>query len=219
MKKIFLSYSLSTMTPSYGNSSPLKIEKTKSMSCGDSCNQLRFTMSNHLGTHIDFPSHFDADGKTADQYPADFWFFKKVALVELNTEAGEMIDIELFYKSIPVDTEVLLIKTGFCHKRSERVYWENNPGIKASSGAFLRANFPQLKVIGFDFISLSAFQNRQEGRIAHQEFLRKDRAGHPILIVEDMDLRELKLTPSFITIVPLRGEGFDGAPVTVIAEL
>lgn len=219
MKKIFLSYSLSMSTPSYGNSDPLKIEKTKNLSCGDSCNQLRFTMSNHLGTHIDFPSHFDADGKTAEQYSADFWFFQKVAWIEVNATPGELIDIEKFSKSIPLDTEVLLIKTGFCNKRSEQVYWENNPGIKASSGAFLRSQYPYLKVIGFDFISLSSFQNRSEGRVAHQEFLRKDRTGSPILIVEDMDFRELKLTPSSLMIVPLRGEGFDGAPVTVIAEL
>jgi arylformamidase len=219
MKKIFLSYSLSPSSPSYGNSDPLKLEKTKDLSCGDSCNQLRFTMSNHLGTHIDSPSHFDAGGKTIDQYPPEFWFFKRVALLEITARPGELIEIEPFMTNIPRDTDALLVKTGFCYKRTEQVYWENNPGISAKSGVFLRANFPQLKVIGLDVISLSSYAHRAEGRLAHKEFLGADRAGNPILIIEDMDLTQLKLTPSSLVVAPLRGDGFDGAPVTVFAEL
>lgn len=219
MKKIFLSYCLSSDTPSFGNSDPLKIEKTKDMSCGDSCNQLRLTLSNHIGTHIDCPSHFDQNGKTIDQYQAEEWFFQKPFLLEINAKPGDLIQVENYAERIPKDTDFLIVKTGFCHQRSEKVYWENNPGLAPSSGSFLRQNFPRLRAIGFDLLSLTAYQHRAEGRKAHHEFLHAKNSGQPIMIVEDMDLTTLDKSPAEIMVIPLRGKSFDGAPVTVIAQL
>lgn len=219
MKRVFLSYALGLDTPSFGNSEGLKIEKVKDMSCGDSCNQLKVTMSNHLGTHIDCPSHFDQLGKTIDTFTADEWFFKKPYLLEISAENDELILIEKFADKIPQETDFLIIKTGFCYRRKETAYWQNNPGIAPSSGAFLRKNFPHLRAIGFDLISLTAYQNRVEGRRAHHEFLHSENQGQPILIVEDMDLTQLQKSPAEIMVIPLRGEKFDGAQVTVIAQL
>ena len=39
---------------------------------GDSCNTMHLSFPNHSGTHIDFPCHFDKDGKNLNDYPASF---------------------------------------------------------------------------------------------------------------------------------------------------
>lgn len=219
MKKVFLSYCLNPGSPSYGNSDPLQLERVKSLACGDSCNQLRITMNNHLGTHVDGPSHFDPGGMSVDQFPPEFWFFDKVAFLKVSAEPGTLIELEPYGSQIPRDTEFLLIKTGFCSLRGQEVYWKENPGISPESGYYLRKNFPLLRAIGFDLISLSSYSHRMVGRQAHRQFLNQEFEGRPILIVEDMDLRLIDRAPLSLVVLPLRGEGFDGAPVTVVADL
>ena len=67
-----------------------------------------------------------------------------------------------------------------------------------------------------DFISLTSFQNRPLGRVAHRAFLGGDR---PLLLVEDMDLSRLDVHPKKMICTPLMIEKLDGCPVTVIAEV
>lgn len=224
MKKIFLSYVLSETTPGYGGSESFVVERVKSISCGDSCNQVKFSMSNHLGTHIDFPSHFDQHGQNVESYFAADFFFEKPFLLNVSADQNTMIDLGAFLESVPDDADFLIIKTGFCKKRSEEVYWKNNPGITPESAQALRILRPKIRAIGFDFISLTSFQNRALGRIAHRAFLGgdvslKSEVAKPIWIVEDMDLNQLNSSPSSLLVAPLRCEKFDGAPVTVIAAI
>lgn len=218
MRKMFLSYPLGINTPSYGDKEPLILESTKSISCGDTCNQARITMSNHLGTHIDCPRHFDDKGLTIDQYPAEFWFSEKVGLLNLDVAPAELIELEPHIKNISSEIEILLIRTGFYQNRGKRAYWESNPGLSVASCQTLRQNFKNLKMVGFDFISLSSYQHRSEGRIAHKALLHGEFGAKSVLIIEDMDLSQIEKAPAQIVVVPLRFEGLDGAPVTVIAE-
>ena len=79
-------------------------------------------------------------------------------------------------------------------------------------------------MIGFDFISLSSYTNRELGREAHRAFLNKSFSGlnkdcsKPILIIEDMHLASLKECPNKIVVAPLRYDRSDGSPVTIISE-
>ena len=76
-----------------------------------------------------------------------------------------------------------------------------------------------MKIVGFDFISLSSYQHRPEGREAHKALLHSQFGKKAVLIIEDMDLSDLEKSPELIIVSPLRLEGLDGAPVTVIAEV
>ena len=66
-----------------------------------------------------------------------------------------------------------------------------------------------------DFISLTSYQHRDIGKVSHRQFL----GEHDILLVEDMDLRNLKEQPKKIMCFPLLVTALDGAPVTIIAQL
>ena len=157
----YLSYALSENTPGYAGRSDFSFECTKSMSKGDSCNQQEWKLSNHVGTHVDAPSHFSAKGKSVDEFGPDFWIANNPFMLDIPATPGELIDLNFYSKDIPKDCDFLIIKTNFEKYRSENKYWEENPGISPASGSFLRMNFAQLKFIGFDFISLTSFQHRR----------------------------------------------------------
>lgn len=218
-KTLFLSHFLSESTPGYGGHKDVLIEKISCICNGDSSNTFKITLKNHVGTHIDLPKHFYNNGKTLSGFPADFWFFNKPQLLTIDLKENQLLlkmDLE---GKVNLDTDFLLIKSGFETKRSEEAYWKNGPGISEEVGFWLRDDFPKLKCIGFDLISLTAYQHREEGRRAHRAFLNPYKNHEPILIVEDMSLSNLISPPKKIIISPLLIENADGVQVTVFAEV
>jgi len=217
--KIFLSYFLSESTPGYGGNQGFFVKSSRDMCCGDSCNQQEWRLTNHIGTHIDCPKHFDSNGKSLSDYPANFWHFDKINLIEITVNNKLLLNLEEYLDQISDDCEFLILKTGFCYKRSKQEYWEAGPGIDAASGELLRKRKPNLKVIGFDFISLTSYQFRTEGRLAHKAFLHSEGEGNPILIIEDMDLRQLENSPKYLVVAPTLVHEADGAQVTIFADI
>ena len=209
MKPIYLSYFIDSNSPVYGGAKEvIKINKLNSISNGDTSNSIGIQFTSHVGTHIDFPFHFSNKGKKSDEYPASFWIFNKVGLLNCSIEeAAEKID------TLPNDIEILLLKTDFGIYRKNEIYWSHQPVIPASYATLFKKKFPKLRVFGFDMISLTSKLDRLEGKNAHLNFL----IENDILILEDMDLRRLKSTPNKIIVLPLQIIGADGVPCSVIA--
>jgi arylformamidase len=213
---IYLSYFLDSETPLYGGSKGIEIKPDRSIRNGDTANTKKLVLGNHSGTHIDFPNHFFENGKLSHDYEASFWIFNAPFLVKVNAGENELISFnDNLLESIPVETDFLILKTGFGNIRNTEAYWNYNPGLHPSLASALRLRCPDLRVIGMDFISVTSFQNREIGRTAHKEFL----GSSPILLVEDMDLSRLEESPRSLMCFPLMLNGADGAPVTVIAVL
>ncbi|MCO4783357.1 MAG: cyclase family protein [Candidatus Cloacimonetes bacterium] len=213
---IRLSWTLNEKTPAYGNGDSLSLKTVKCMHAGDSCNTLQLSLSNHLGTHIDLPFHFDPKGQTLNDYPNDFFYFKNVQLETITKEDGELIcKKDLQSIQADKDCEILLINTGWAKKRHLKSYMMSPPGVHENCADYLRDSFPKLRVLGFDFISLSSFTNRTMGRKSHKAFLAHQR---PICILEDMDLRDVKEIDNLL-ISPLMIDYADGTPVTVWANI
>ncbi len=208
----------------YGGGPSAIIRQEKSISKGDSCNTLQISMSNHTGTHIDLPVHFNILGKTLTDYPPNFWFVEKVGCVFINmhpeNRAGRLINPMDFQKSenndISSDCEAILLKTGCCTERCSEMYWQNPPGIDPELPDYLRKKFPKLRFLGMDLISVSSFAAREAGRLAHKAFLCHP---NPILPIEDMDLSCLPKTISNMLIAPLYIKDADGTPCTVFANI
>jgi len=212
----FLSYFINKKSPLYGGEQSIHIEKKKQISKGDSSNTEYLKFPNHTGTHIDFPYHFSDSGKTINDYLPAFWKFDQVFTISYPAVQKEIINENIFNDfDIPENTEFLIFNTGFGRFRGKTDYWRNNPGLAPQLAGALKSRCPGLKVVGFDFISLSSFYNRELGREAHREFL----INNDILIVEDMKLDEIKDKMIIsITALPLLIEHADGVPITIIAE-
>jgi arylformamidase len=221
---INLTYPFCNDTPVYGGGVSPAIRSGKRILKGDSCNTLEISLTNHTGTHIDLPAHFDTVGKTLTDYPPGFWYAEKIECLFMDMNKpflpGELIDSvkieQLIMANINYNAEVILLKTGFCEKRESEIYWKEPPGIDPNLPGFLREKFPMLRFFGMDLISVSSFANREAGRQAHKAFLKH---SHPILPIEDMNLCRLPETLSNILIAPLYIQDADGAPCTIFANI
>jgi kynurenine formamidase len=217
---LFLSYSLSDSLSGYGNGERLKITEVRSQREGHSSNNTHLDMPSHFGTHIDYPLHFDLNGKSGNDYEADSFIFTNPKVFETDpiNEDSLLITPDHLKKLESSDTsDLLILKTGYCNIRSTDDYWNKNPGFAPETAGFLKERLPNLRAIGFDSISLSSYQHRKVGRIAHREFL----SVNDILIIEDMDLTEINGSTNIrqIIVSPLRFDKADGAPVTVLASI
>ncbi len=212
----FLSHLIDQNTPSYGNRNPFICEPKRRIEKGDRANDSFLHLSAHLGTHLDFPLHFYSEGQSIEDFSDDFWLFTKPEIIEIEPE-NLIIEQEIINKFSKISKQVdcLIIKTGICHRRESQDFWENNYGFSPKLAGLLRENFKKLKIFGFDSISLSSFKHRDIGFDAHRAFLDPEK---PILILEDMDLRDVHESEIFekLIIAPLRISRCDGVPVTVI---
>ena len=214
---IYLSYFMNKNTPLYGGSKGVRVKLNSAIKNGDSSNTKKLSFHNHSGTHIDFPNHFIPEGKTSEAYRAQDWVFNHPYLLKVKAEENELISFsEEQLRKLPKEIDFLILKTGFGAFRGQEKYWKYNPGLSLDLADKLRNNFPNLKVIGMDFISITSFQNREIGRLTHRKFLG---GTPPILLVEDMELSSLNKSPLSLICAPLLIENLDGSPVTIIAEI
>lgn len=220
-KSIYLSFILDKNTPTYGNRNKFICEKRSDISNGDVANDSSLNTTVHIGTHIDMPYHFFEDGQTIEDFNIDFFSSSNVLYLDLIPK-DIIIKDDLIEKLNVVKNkekyEILIIKTGICNRRDQNEFWENNFGFAPEIADYLRTNFPNVRIIGFDSISISSFSNRMLGRKSHKAFLNPNK---PILLLEDMDLTKLDKESqiSKIVIAPLRIANCDGLPCTVIAEV
>ncbi|MBD3843797.1 MAG: cyclase family protein [Campylobacterales bacterium] len=220
-KHLYLSYILDENTPAYGNRNKFIQTKKSDISKGDVANDTTVETTVHIGTHIDMPYHFFEDGQTIEKFDIDFFSFKNVLFLEI--EPKELIIKDELIQELKKITdknryEFLIVKTGICHRRETQEFWEKNYGFAPSVAEYIREYFANIRVLGFDSVSVSSFQNRMLGREAHKAFLDPEK---PILLLEDMDLTKLNKNCILkkVTIAPLRIAKCDGLPCTVIAEI
>ncbi|EAI8833069.1 cyclase [Campylobacter coli] len=218
---IYLSYCLDETTPTYGNRDKMKLTKKSSIECGDIANHTIVTISVHSGTHLDMPLHFFSSGQSIEDFCCSDFIFSQVLFIEIDS-SDLIVNHNLIQKMSEVENkikfEAIVVKTGLCYKRDQEVYWKENFGFHPSIADYIRQFFPNVRLFGFDSISVSSFSNRELGRVAHKSFLNPKK---PILLLEDMNLNNLseKSNIKKLIVAPLRIKNSDGLPCTVIAEV
>ena len=215
-KRVWLSYIIDKDTPLYGGRvENLNIYKTSSIKNNQIANDTKIETTVHIGTHIDMPYHFYENGQTIDDFSIDFWFFDNPLIIHIKPQ-GYIIEEELINELDNKDknSDILIVKTGLCTKRATKDYWEKNYGFSPKIYEYLTYNFPNIRVIGFDSISISSWQNRDLGKVSHKAFLNPKR---PIIILEDMDLNNITKDTKLNNIIlsPLRIKECDGLPCSV----
>lgn len=210
-----LSHTLSSKTPGYGGQNGFNKTIQSSITQGRSSNSEYWELSNHIGTHVDCPYHFSEQGNKITNYEANDWIFTNCFLIEYEAAPNEVFDLKEIRNLIPLYTDLLIIKTCFQNFREEKSYHQENPGLSPELGKWLKINRPNVSIVGFDFISLTAFQHRDIGRIAHQSFLTPEKNHPGIRIIEDMKLSQLQQHPKLVIVSPLFVNESDGSPVTI----
>lgn len=220
-KNIYLSHVLNENTPTYGNRNKFICEKKSNIKNGDIANDSVIETTVHIGTHIDMPYHFFENGQTIEDFDIDYFNFSNVLFIDMKPK-NIIIENDLIKELERVEEknkyDFILVKTGICEKRDLREFWETNYGFHPNIAKYLRKHFKNIRVLGFDSISVSSFSHRMLGRESHKAFLDP---SCPILLLEDMDLTKLKKDNKInnLIVAPLRILKTDGLPCTVIAEI
>ncbi len=220
----FLSHAINSKMPIYGDGAKPEITKKSSIAGGDPSNSLFLKFSNHSGTHMDFPFHFLAEGKSCEAFGPEWFAHNKIFSSWIDAQDAELISVERFQKggvsfknncALP-EASIILLRSGAALFRNETRFWERGPGISVELAEFLKTLTPNLKMLVVDAISVTSYQHRPLGREVHKILLG---GTYPILLVEDCSLELLqKKTLQEIIVAPLRIDGADGVPVTVMAR-
>jgi kynurenine formamidase len=214
----FRVYRLSHVTrvgdPVYPVNEGPRLEQLRSIARGDSSNMWRLSFTNHIGTHVDAPNHFDDVGPKISEFGPEELVFRDVRVVDVPKSPGDIVTAEDLAKHEHVfsGSEAVLIRTGVQRFRREAPDLYSGVGVSLSvEAAKLIASHPNLRAIGIDAISISSPQRREVGREAHRVLLK----GRSFLIVEDMDLEGKPDRYDLLLIAPLMIEQIDSSPCTV----
>ena len=214
MKLIPLSYELSKSTPSYGNKHKVTVKQIEKISKGDTSNSYEMKIYNHIGTHVDCPNHFYDNGKKIDQYNIDDFIFKSPQLIDVTLKENHMISKQTITKELNKETDIFLFRTYFSKVRESEEYINHYPYFCSNFATHLKNNFPKLRAIGMDIISLTSPINKKEGKKSHEILLDQSKS-EPILIIEDMFLENFSNEINKIMISPFFVKGIDSAPCNV----
>jgi len=223
MKYVLLSHTIDENTPLYGNTPAPRILSYSRTSDGDSSNTSILSIHNHTGTHIDAPKHFVDDGKAISEYTLNELVFNNPVVVDCPKDDAVLITPEdLQHASHMLQkSDCLLLRTGFGQFRGKEKYRTHNPGISPETILWVRKEYPNIRCIGIDCISISSFQHRIKGREAHKAaFFEDNNMGPPLLLIEDIKLDAFSYQKIHeIIIVPWQLAGVDSIPCTIIGKV
>lgn len=223
LKYKVLSYSINAATPMYGNAPEASIKPYSEISKGDTSNSYIISLYNHAGTHIDASKHFVDNGRSISDYSLDELIFKNPILVDCPKDNATLITPEDMQNvsHLLQNSDCLLFHTGFGQLRAEKKYRTHNPGIAPETILWIRKEYPGIRCMGIDSISISSFQHRKEGREAHKAaFIEQEELGKPLLLIEDMKL-DILLNErlEIIIVLPWQIDGLDSVPCNIIATI
>ena len=193
-----------------------------SIADGDPANTFNLELFNHFGSHLDAPAHFNPDGIPISKVPMDRFVYERPALIEVPKSDRELVvreELEAHAQTIR-ECDLLMIRSGWQRFRASEPerYAAEGPGVAADACEYLM-QFPHLKAIALDWISLAAYRRPEEGQQAHRILCGVNDPGRYVIIVEDIDLGRLPDSPNRVYAVPLFPSGVDSSPCTVFAEV
>jgi kynurenine formamidase len=188
------------------------------MERGDVSNLFVLHFSNHTGTHVDAPWHFVASGLRISDFRLEEFIFERPAFIDFSLSDGELIEVGHLkpHADLIRQCDLLLLRTGYSQlrERDPQRYAMQSPGLSAAAADYLAQNFPELRAIGLDTISLACMQHLEDGLEAHRILLRGE--GRRFLIIEDMNLDWDLSQLQQVIALPLFIEGIDSSPCTVM---
>jgi arylformamidase len=175
------------------------------------------TLNTHIGTHIDAPRHFYADGASVSDLDLDRIVMRKAVVLDMSWKApGQGVTGDDLGKSNvkPQAGEIAVIKTLWTDRAfGKPEFWENTIHLEPSVGEWIEA-------CGVSAVAMDCFPEKPFWRMAltpaerganHKRWLK---AGIPMIqMLTALD----QIGPRFTLIaLPLNLRGADGAPARVV---
>ena len=168
-----------------------------------------FTMTTHLGTHVDVPRHFLKDGKTTAGIDLSCYCGHAVCFGIPNVSAENILDISEVLRDnrdLIKHGDIIILHTGWEDKAGTREYFDC-PCFAPGTGAALQS--AGARGIGFDLPSVD-----------HTGDVHRDILGRDIGIIESLiNLKPLIGKRFYFSAVPLKFADGDGSPVRAYAVI
>lgn len=206
-----LSHPLGTDTPTFPGDPPVTVEPHATLPA-DGYRVSAITCGSHAGTHVDAPSHTEADGPTIDAFGVDRFVRDAVRVDCRDLGSRSAIGPD---RLPATDADLLVVRTGWDdHWGTER--YLDHPFLAPEAAEFcvkqgydVAVDAPNVDPTPTDVPST----DEPAGVPAHRTLL-----GHDRLIFENLtDLSGLPERFTFLAF-PLKVEAGDGAPVRAVAR-
>ena len=196
---------LSRDTVLYPGDFPPEIHRVSDLNAGDSLTTSVVTLGCHIGTHVDAPAHFLAQGKMVHELPLESFFGP--TLVINQQEKGLISKSDLENLSIPSQVHIFF-KTDNGILLKANMFSEEYCVLSRSAAEYLCQLNPLS--VGWDYYSLDSFRDLNVFP-AHMAFAQ---ANIPVFVC--LNLNDVPEGQYGFSGFPLRLEGVEGAPVRAI---
>jgi arylformamidase len=185
----------------YPGDVPFNIERTRSMTSGDSYNLSRLQFGAHSGTHVDAPLHFIEAGYDVTRLPLAA-LVGPAYVVDATRITADIDAKTLDTLQIPEGATRLLFKTPNSRLWDRESFSEDFFAITADAASVLLSRGVEL--VGIDYLSLGPFSDPAPTHVVLLD------AG--VVILEGADLRQVEPGPYQLICLPLLIEGCEGSP-------
>lgn len=131
----------------------------------------QFTITTHVATHIDAPSHFSMRGKNIDEYPVDFFYMVPTLMLDIERDVygeitkSDIVEAEEKYGKIQPGDMVILNTGSF--RRYEHEDYSKSPYLTEDGAQYLADK--QVSMVAID--SFTVDDPRKKEKPAHVVFL------------------------------------------------
>ena len=196
-------------TPIWPGDPELVLERFLKMEDGEPANVSRLAAGVHLGTHIDAPYHFIADGATVETLPLEI-LTGPVDVLDFTALEGH-ITADALEAALPPDATRVLFKTRNSRwwAQGDATFHTDYTALTPEGAALLVAR--GVRLVGNDYLSIAPYDDPVP---THQVLLRTG-----VVIIETLDLSAVPAGRYQLYCLPLKLVGSEGAPArTILVE-
>jgi arylformamidase len=179
--------------------------ETLKIANGDPCNLSQFCSSAHIGTHMDAPRHFLADGHGMESMPLDAVIGPARVIAIQDPDLIRVQELEPH--RLRQGDRVLFKTRNSDHLWKTNDFQEQFVHIPQDTAAYL-ADL-KVRTIGIDYLSVGGYET--DSAETHQALLS---AG--IWVIEGLNLQHVEPGDYELVCLPLKLVGSDGAPARAV---
>jgi arylformamidase len=158
----------------------------------------------HTGTHVDAPRHFIPGGAGVESLPLAA-LIGPVRVVSIQHEGA--VRVEELERAGLEGVERVLFRTRNSDQWSDSLFKEDFVYLDPDAAQWLVDR--GVSLVGVDYLSVEAFAAPEP--LTHRTLL-----GAGVVVVEGLDLSEISPGDYFLSCLPLKLAGADGAPARVV---